>query len=213
MLRRAVSRLSGVSCCAVSGRHTARLTSSAPTPPLMLANRRCSSNPVDQARLAFPPGVLSALEPYCEDINVKAILGRKEEPVCIPPDMLVLDAIRLMEQKRIGAVLVANDKKELLGVFTERDYLTKVILRGYSSKDTEVRQIMSVDPITVPQTATIFQCMYLMNLNRFRHLPVLGAENKVIGIVSIGDIVKELVTQNAKAFHDMQRFIDGNYSA
>ena len=52
-----------------------------------------------------------------------------------------------------------------------------------------------------------------MNLNRFRHLPVLGAENKVIGIVSIGDIVKELVTQNAKAFHDMQRFIDGNYSA
>ena len=130
----------------------------------------------------------------------------------VTPDTTVFDAIRLMAEKNIGALLVLAADGRLSGVFTERDYTRKVALLGKSSKETRVREIVARELVTVTEESSVEDCMRLMTEHRVRHLPVL-AGMKVVGIVSIGDLVNWIIfTQNA-AIEQMEQYIAGSVVA
>src|SRR5689334_8823357 len=121
--------------------------------------------------------------------TIATILAAKGRQVwAIPPESSVFDAIALMAEKRIGAVLVMAGQA-LLGIVSERDYARKVILQGRSSKETKVRQIMTSSIVTVELADTVEDCMRIMTQRRIRHLPVLDS-GQLVGLVSIGDLVK-----------------------
>src|SRR4051812_10539123 len=120
--------------------------------------------------------------------TISEILTQKHSSLWrISPDATVFEAIQMMADKNIGALLVTVDD-HLLGILTERDYTRKVALKGKSSKHTAVKEILSGEMITVAPSHTVEECMRLMTANRVRHLPVLN-EGQIIGIVSIGDLV------------------------
>ena len=139
---------------------------------------------------------------------VKHLLEDKSGPIhAIEPDKPVLDAIRLMADKYIGALLVMKGS-QLLGIVSERDYARKVILKGHSSSDTPVRDIMTSPVITVNPTDTVDTCMRLCTDSRVRHLPVVEGA-KVVGVVSIGDLVKAVISEQGEEIEQLQRYIAG----
>lgn len=123
----------------------------------------------------------------------------------IGPDAPVLEAIRLMAELRIGALLVM-DGARMDGILSERDYARKVVLQGRSSKDTPVRDIMTSHVVSVRPTDTIERCMQLVTDGRIRHLPVLEGE-QVVGVVSIGDLVKAVIEEQRQELDHLQRYI------
>ena len=125
----------------------------------------------------------------------------------IDPDESVLEAITRMAGFGIGAMLVM-DGDELLGVFSERDYARKVILHGRSSQTTTVRSVRGDPPITIALDAPVHQCMKIMTDRRVRHLPVVD-KGKVVGIVSIGDVVHSLLGEQRKTIEELQNYIKG----
>jgi CBS domain-containing protein len=127
----------------------------------------------------------------------------------VSPETTVFEAIKLMSEKNIGALLVMNADK-LVGVFTERDYTRKVILKGKSSKETPVREIIASPAIAVEPGETIEECMRLMTEHRVRHLPVLDG-GQVIGVLSIGDLVNWIISAQHVALAQMQDYISGKY--
>jgi CBS domain-containing protein len=140
--------------------------------------------------------------------TINEILQHKAGAVwSIGPDTTVFDAIQLMADKNIGALLVIESDK-LVGVVSERDYTRKVILRGRSSRDTKVREILSAPVISVAPTHSIEDCMRLMTDHRVRHLPVLD-QDRVLGIVSIGDLVNWIITAQSAAIQQLQTYISG----
>lgn len=123
----------------------------------------------------------------------------------IGPDDPVLEAIRVMAEKHVGALLVMRGE-ELAGILSERDYARKVVLLGRSSADTPVAQIMSSPVTTVTRSASVNECLELMTDRRIRHLPVV--ENKrVLGMLSIGDLVKAVIDDQRHHIEDLERFI------
>ncbi|HSM99864.1 MAG TPA: CBS domain-containing protein [Rudaea sp.] len=137
---------------------------------------------------------------------VKHLLEDKGSAIhAIEPDKPVLEAIRGMADKRIGALLVMRGA-QLLGIVSERDYARKVILQGRSSADTPVREIMSASVLTVAPGDSVGQCMKLMTDKRVRHLPVVE-DGRVVGVVSIGDLVKAVIEDQAQELEHMQRYI------
>jgi len=137
---------------------------------------------------------------------VKHLLEDKGGAVhAIEPDKPVLDAIRMMADQYIGALLVMRGS-QLLGIVSERDYARKVILKGRSSADTPVREIMSASVLTVAPGDSVNHCMQLVTDKRVRHLPVVDA-GRVIGVVSIGDLVKAVIADQAQELEHMQRYI------
>lgn len=139
---------------------------------------------------------------------VKHLLEDKGGAIhAIDPDKPVLEAIRLMADKYIGALLVMRDGK-LVGIVSERDYARKVILKGRSSADTPVREIMSESVLTVAPGDSVNHCMKLVTDKRVRHLPVVDG-GRVIGVVSIGDLVKAVIADQAQELEHMQRYISG----
>jgi CBS domain-containing protein len=126
----------------------------------------------------------------------------------IGPEATAYDALEIMAEKNIGAMLVVENGR-LVGVFSERDYARKVILRGKSSKGTTVRELMSSPPITVNMDASMRDCMVLMTENRIRHLPVMD-KDLLWGVVSIGDVVNTIISEQEKAIQDMENYIAGN---
>ena len=137
---------------------------------------------------------------------VKHLLEDKGGAIyAIEPDKPVLDAIRLMAEKYIGALLVMKGS-QLLGIVSERDYARKVILKGRSSADTPVREIMSASVLTVAPGDSVNHCMKLMTDRRVRHLPVVD-DGRVLGVVSIGDLVKAVIEDQAQELEHMQRYI------
>jgi len=141
-------------------------------------------------------------------VPISALLHHKGSTVwSISPESTVFDAIKLMADKNVGALLVMSGPK-LTGVFTERDYARKIALQGKSSKETRVKEIFSRDVITVSPDDSIEACMILMTENRVRHLPVLRNE-EVVGVVSIGDLVNWTISAQDAAIAQMERYIAG----
>ena len=126
----------------------------------------------------------------------------------ISPDAPVYQALELMSEKNCGAVLVL-DQERLVGVLSERDYARKVILKGKSSKDTPVQEIMSSEVICIRPTQTIEACMVLMTDRRIRHLPVVEEET-LLGVISIGDVVKEVISEQEFMIHQLESYIIGS---
>ena len=126
----------------------------------------------------------------------------------ISPDMAVYNALQLMADKNVGALLVL-DGDTLVGIFSERDYARKIILVGKSSKDTLVREIMSSHVLYVRPQQTIEDCMALMTDKRVRHLPVLE-KDRLVGVISIGDVVKAIITEQEFMIEQLQNYISGH---
>jgi len=140
--------------------------------------------------------------------QVKHLLEEKGGTVyTIAPEAPVLDAIRLMAERRVGALVVVRGEA-LAGIITERDYARKVILKGRSSRETPVSEIMTPAPTTVSPTTTVDECMRLCTELRVRHLPAIE-DNRLIGIVSIGDLVKAVIDDQAAEIDHLQRYIAG----
>lgn len=125
----------------------------------------------------------------------------------VAPDAAVIDAIRAMAEHHVGALLVM-EKERLIGILSERDYARKVTLKGRSSTTTAVREIMSAPVVTVAPERTIEDAMRLMTDHRIRHLPVLRG-GSVVGVVSIGDLVKAVIDEQRHLIEDMRQYISG----
>lgn len=138
--------------------------------------------------------------------NVNQILaGKADRLITVPKEAPVLEVIRLMAENHIGSVLVMQGD-EIVGIATERDYARKVILQGRASAETPVAQIMSHPVITVAPTDTAQTCMAVMTERRIRHLPVIDGE-KVVGLVSIGDLVKAVIEDQQLEIEQLQQYI------
>ena len=125
----------------------------------------------------------------------------------ITPQTTVLEGLSKMSEKRIGALLVVEQER-LCGIFSERDYARKVVLQGKSSRNTPVSEIMTADVTSVNPSQTIRECMELMTAGRFRHLPVLD-QGRLVGVVSIGDIVKAVISEQAQVIEQLESYITG----
>lgn len=140
--------------------------------------------------------------------TVKTILLNKGYNVwSISPDAKIFEALELMAEKQIGALLVMEGDK-VAGIITERDYARKVILTGKSSKETPVCEIMTSKLICVTQDENVEDCMTIMTNKRIRHLPVMN-ENKLIGLISIGDIVKSIISEQGLLINHLTNYITG----
>jgi CBS domain-containing protein len=138
--------------------------------------------------------------------NVRQLLDSKAPEIyAIGPDEPVIDAIRLMAEKCIGAVVVLEGGR-LAGILSERDYARKIVLDGRSSRDTPVRDIMTSDVITVGLDDTVEACMQVVTERRVRHLPVVDG-GSVLGLVSIGDLVKAVIEDQQLELDQLQRYI------
>ena len=138
--------------------------------------------------------------------SLKQLLSAKGSLVhSIGPDAKVIEALQLMAQKDIGALVVMEGER-IIGVLSERDYARKVILHGRSSQDVSVRDIMTSGVITVDPSQTVEQCMALVTQKRIRHLPVCE-DDKLIGIVSIGDLVKEVIAEQEQTIKQLESYI------
>ena len=139
---------------------------------------------------------------------VKHLLdGKGRHIVSVVPDSTVLEAIILMADKAIGSLLVMDDD-ELLGIVTERDYARKVIIKGRSSKSTRVSEIMTTDVFTTSSAKSVNDCMSVMTEKRIRHLPVLE-DNRVIGMISIGDLVQAIISDQKEEIEQLENYISG----
>lgn len=141
-------------------------------------------------------------------LRVKQLLASKDSEIwSIEPEDPVLKAIQIMAEKRIGALPVLRGR-ELVGIVSERDYARKVILLGRSSSDTPVWQIMSAPVTTVSMDDAVHRCMELVTDLRIRHLPVLE-QGELVGIVSIGDLVKAVIEEQQQTIDHLERYIAG----
>ena len=139
--------------------------------------------------------------------TVQQIFNTKPlEVFSVMPNTSVLDALKLMTEKNISALLIMEEG-QLLGIFTERDYARKIVLQGKASKDTPISEVMTANPITVATTDSIDLCMQVMTDKHIRHLPVVAA-NQAVGMVSIGDVVKFIIADQKQTISQLESYIN-----
>lgn len=141
-------------------------------------------------------------------IYVHSILKQKAAAIySVSPDQTIYEALEMLALKDVGAVLVMDGNK-LVGIFSERDYARKLILKGFHSNDTLVKDLMTKDLIVISPNTTIIECMSLMTDKRIRHLPVVEGE-KVIGIITIGDVVNTFIKYQDETIKSLEGYIHG----
>ena len=143
--------------------------------------------------------------------TIDSILNQKRgEVFSVSPDATVYDAIAMMAEKNVGALLVVEDGK-LVGILSERDYTRKVMLRGKRSRETLVREIMSTSLTTVDPKQGVDDCLRFMTEKRVRHLPVVK-DGEILGVISIGDLVKHVISVQSATLDQLERYISGGYA-
>jgi len=142
--------------------------------------------------------------------NVRQILEAKKNPKIhsVSPDTSIFEALELMSKNDISAVLVLENER-LIGIFTERDYARKVVLKGRSSRETRISELMTQNLLTISPSQTVEDVMAIMTENRFRHLPVVE-RGQLIGIVTIGDAVKTVMDQQQQTIEQLSGYIAGD---
>ncbi len=146
------------------------------------------------------------------DSTIEVLLSDKGTQVwSIGPRATVFEAIQMMADKNVGALLVTENNK-LVGILSERDYTRKVVLKGKSSRETPVIDIISTKPVVVSPTDKVVDCMRLMTQNRIRHLPVLDGD-KIVGVISIGDLVNWTISTQSATIDQLNKYITGEYPA
>lgn len=138
------------------------------------------------------------------------LVGKGHAVYSVHPDSTVYEALKVLVDRNVGALTVV-DKDHFLGIFSERDYARRVILKGRASKETTIREIMTEHPITVSEDETIENCMCKMTDKRIRHLPVVDAGGRLIGIVSIGDVVKYIMDEQKHIIENLECYITGTH--
>ena len=137
--------------------------------------------------------------------TIRQILSGKPEVFSVGPDTTVFEALRLMEEKNIGALLVMKDGR-LVGIFSERDYARRMVLHGRSSKETAVREVMTTEVFTIAPEATAGECMVHMTDRHIRHLPVVEG-GRVVGVISVGDIVRAVMEDMRFTIRQLEGYI------
>jgi len=145
--------------------------------------------------------------------TVKEVLkGKLKEVWSVLPQATVFDALKLMGEKKIGALMVIDDRGKVAGIISERDYARKVILKGKASKDTKVEEIMTpaAEMFAVKPENSVEECMILMTGKHVRHIPVFE-KDKFVGVVSIGDVVKSIISEQEMLIEQLSGYIAGKY--
>jgi CBS domain-containing protein len=140
--------------------------------------------------------------------TIRQMLTGKPDIYTVDPEATVLDALRLLEEKNVGALLVMKGPS-LAGIFSERDYARRMVLHGRSSKETAVREVMTTEVFTIAPETTAGECMVHMTDRHIRHLPVVSEAQKLLGILSIGDLVKATISLQAFRIEQLERYITG----
>lgn len=145
--------------------------------------------------------------------TVRNILQAKGHAVySIHPDSTVYEALKVLVDKNVGALTVIDSDDKFLGIFSERDYARKVILKGRASKETLIREIMTERPITISENDSIEDCMVRMTDKRIRHLPVTDEQQRLVGLISIGDVVKFIIDEQRYIINNLECYINGTHT-